>query len=58
MKRRNKIVQDITRNVANVFSFYAIIGIKHDFSMHKHPPGPLGEEVVVVVVGGGGGGKC
>ena len=26
MKRRNKIVQEITRNVANVFSFYAIIG--------------------------------
>ena len=24
MKRRNKIVQEITGNVANVFSFYAI----------------------------------
>ena len=24
----------ITRNVANVFSFYAIIAIKHGFSMH------------------------
>ena len=26
MKRRNKIVREITRNVANVFNFYAIIG--------------------------------
>ena len=34
VKRRNKIVQDITRNVANVFSFYAIIAIEHGFSMH------------------------
>ena len=32
--RRNKIVQEITRNVANVFRFYAIIAIEHDFSMH------------------------
>ena len=31
MNRRNKIVQEITRNVANVFSFYAIILIEHDF---------------------------
>ena len=31
VKRRNKIVQNITRNVANVFSFYAIIAIKHGF---------------------------
>ena len=31
VKRRNKIVQEITRNVANVFSFYAIIAIKHGF---------------------------
>ena len=31
MKRRNKIVQEITRNVANVFSFYAIIAIKMVF---------------------------
>ena len=31
MKRRNKIVQEITRNVANVFSFYAIIAIEHVF---------------------------
>ena len=30
------------RNVANVFSFYAIIAIKHGFSMHKYLPGPLG----------------
>ena len=34
VKRRNKIVQEITRNVANVFSFYAIIVIEHGFSMH------------------------
>ena len=34
LKRRNKIVQEITRNVANVFSFYAIIAIEHAFSMH------------------------
>ena len=31
MKRRNKIVQEIMRNVANVYSFYAIIAIKHGF---------------------------
>ena len=31
MKRRNKIVQEITRNVANVFGFYAIIAIEHVF---------------------------
>ena len=34
VKRRNKIVQEIKRNVANVFSFYAIIAIEHGFSMH------------------------
>ena len=34
VKRRNKIVHEITRNVANVFSFYAIIAIEHGFSMH------------------------
>ena len=34
VKRRNKIVQDITRNGANVFSFYAVIVIDHGFSMH------------------------
>ena len=34
VKRRNKIVQEITQNVANVFSFYAIIAIEHVFSMH------------------------
>ena len=28
MKRRNKIMQEITRNVANVFSFYVIIAIE------------------------------
>ena len=28
---RNKIVQEITRNVANVFSFYAIIATEHVF---------------------------
>ena len=31
VKRRNKIVQEITRNVANVSSFYAIIAIEHGF---------------------------
>ena len=34
VKRRNKVVQEIMRNVANVFSFYAIIAIEHGFSMH------------------------
>ena len=42
VKRRNKIVQEIKRNVANVFSlffvfllfFFAIIAIEHGFSMH------------------------
>ena len=34
VKRRNKIMQEITRNVANVFSFYAIIAIEPGFSMH------------------------
>ena len=42
VKRRNKKVQEITQKVANVFSFYAIIAIEHDFSMHYHSPGPLG----------------
>ena len=42
MKRRNKIVQEITRNVANVLSFYAIIAIEHGVSMHYYSPGPLG----------------
>ena len=40
VKRQKKIVQEITRNVANFFSFYAIIAIEHGFSMHS--PGPLG----------------
>ena len=31
MKRRIKIVQDITLNVANVFSFYAIIAMNMVF---------------------------
>ena len=31
VKRRNKIMQEITRNVANIFSFYAIIAIEHGF---------------------------
>ena len=31
VKRRNKIVQEITRNVANTFTFYAIIAIEHGF---------------------------
>ena len=34
VKRRNKIVQEITRNVANVFNFYAKIAIENSFSMH------------------------
>ena len=34
VKRRDKIVQEITQIVANVFSFYTIIAIKHGFSMH------------------------
>ena len=34
VKKRNKIVHEITRNVANVFSFYAMIAIEHGFSMH------------------------
>ena len=34
VKRRNKIMQEITRNVANIFTFYAIIAIEHGFSMH------------------------
>ena len=42
MKWQNKIVQEITQNIANVFSFYAIIAIEHDFSMHLHAPGPFG----------------
>ena len=33
VKRRNKIVQEITRNIANVFSSYAIIAIEHGFSV-------------------------
>ena len=31
MKKRNKIVQEIMQNVANVFSFNAIIAIEHGF---------------------------
>ena len=31
VKRRNKIVQEITPNVANIFIFYAIIAIEHGF---------------------------
>ena len=34
VKKRNKTVQEITCNVAKVFSFYGIIAIKHGFSMH------------------------
>ena len=40
VKRRNKKVQETMQNVANVFSFYAIIAIEHGFSMHYHSPGP------------------
>ena len=32
VKRRNKIVQEIMRNVAKDFNFYAIKAIKHGFS--------------------------
>ena len=32
--RQNKIVQEIMRNVTNVYSFGAIIAIEHVFSMH------------------------
>ena len=32
VKRGNKIVQEIMQNVANVFSFYSILAIKHGFS--------------------------
>ena len=31
VKKRNKIVHEIARNVANVFSFYAIMAIEHGF---------------------------
>ena len=31
--RKGKTVQEIMQNVANVFSFYAIIAIEHGFSM-------------------------
>ena len=40
VKRRNKIVQEFTRNVANVTTFYAIIAIEHVFFfslMHEKP---------------------
>ena len=40
VKRRNKIVQKIMRNVANVFSFYAMIAIEHGFqciNIHQVP---------------------
>ena len=36
MERQNKIVQQITQCVANVFSFYVTIAIEHSFSMLKH----------------------
>ena len=34
VKRRNKVVQETTRNVAHVFGFYVIIAIEHVVSMH------------------------
>ena len=40
VKRRNKIVQEIMRKWANVFSFYAIIAIEHGFqciNIHQVP---------------------
>ena len=33
-ERANQIVQEIMRNIATVFSFYAIKAIEHGFSMH------------------------
>ena len=33
-EKAKQIVQEITQNVANIFSFYAIIAIEHVFSMH------------------------
>ena len=33
-EKLNKIVQEIMRNVANIFTFDAIIAIEHGFSMH------------------------
>ena len=40
VKRQNKIVQEITRNVANVFSFHAIIAIEHGFQCINIRPVP------------------
>ena len=53
MKRRSKIVQEITLNIANVFSFYAIIAIEHSFTMHEHSPGPEGgvENIPFMILG-------
>ena len=33
-EKAKQIVQEKMQNVANVFSFYAIIAIEHGFSMH------------------------
>ena len=41
VKRLNKIVQEIARNVANVFSCYAIIAIKHEGRGFQHLPRDL-----------------
>ena len=43
VKRQNKIAQEMTQTIANVFSFYAILvmAIEHDFSVHQQSPGPL-----------------
>ena len=38
VKRWNKIVHEIMRNVANVFSFYAVIAIKHGFQCINSDP--------------------
>ena len=40
VKRRNKEVQEITRSIENVFSFYAVIEIEHGFqciNIHQVP---------------------
>ena len=39
-KRQSIIVQEITRNIAKRFQFYALIAIEHSFSMHEHSQGP------------------
>ena len=52
VKRRNNIAQEIMRNVANVFNFYAVIGIKHGFSCINSRQAPW--EVLKTEAGGCG----